>query len=116
VKTIRMPKELLAKWLAALRSGEYTQTVGQMCNDDKSAFCCLGVLVEVSGGNAEDHCGTPNLEWRRCNDVCFSGYGDYSTADQPWLPALGMHAARANDDGVPFAVIANAIEACAEGY
>lgn len=33
-KTIRMPKELLKKWLEALRSGKYKQGKGRMGSDN----------------------------------------------------------------------------------
>jgi hypothetical protein len=38
----RMDPELKAKWVAALRSGEYQQTTGQLRKRD--GYCCLGVL------------------------------------------------------------------------
>lgn len=41
-----MDKEIKAKWLTALRSGEYKQTK-RVLNDGKEGFCCLGVLCEV---------------------------------------------------------------------
>jgi hypothetical protein len=37
-----MDQELKAKWVAALRSGDYKQCKGKMNLDD--TFCCLGVL------------------------------------------------------------------------
>ncbi len=40
-----------AKWVAALRSGDYQQTTGQL-RDDDNAFCCLGVLCNI---HAQDH-------------------------------------------------------------
>ena len=42
-----MTPELKAKWLAALRSGEYVQGTGHFEKDRK--FCCLGVLCKVAG-------------------------------------------------------------------
>jgi hypothetical protein len=36
-----------AEWTTALRSGKYEQGQNALC--DGSAFCCLGVLAEVSG-------------------------------------------------------------------
>lgn len=42
-----MDEELKAKWVAALRSGKYTQTKGTL-RDDRG-FCCLGVLLDVWG-------------------------------------------------------------------
>lgn len=42
-----MDAELKAKWVAALRSGEYRQGVGYL--NAKDGFCCLGVLCDISG-------------------------------------------------------------------
>lgn len=41
-----MKKEFKAKWIAALRSGEYKQTKGHL--HDENGYCCLGVLCEVT--------------------------------------------------------------------
>jgi hypothetical protein len=38
-------KEIAARWVAALRSGEYKQTRGKLRRTD--SFCCLGVLCDV---------------------------------------------------------------------
>jgi hypothetical protein len=43
-----MDKELKEKWVAALRSGDYPQTNGELKNCE--GFCCLGVLVDVALG------------------------------------------------------------------
>lgn len=50
-----MDKELKAKWVAALRSGSYQQTVGRMGlhADDKSFYCCLGVLACLTGTSSD---------------------------------------------------------------
>lgn len=40
-----MNPEVKAKWLAALRSGEYEQTEGRL--HDKVGYCCLGVLCDL---------------------------------------------------------------------
>lgn len=40
-----MKRELLDKWLAALRGGKYEQTSGYL--QDTDGFCCLGVLCDV---------------------------------------------------------------------
>lgn len=40
-----MNPEIKAKWLAALRSGEYKQGRGELRNGD--SFCCLGVLCDL---------------------------------------------------------------------
>lgn len=41
-----MDAEVKAKWLEALRSGEYTQGEGRLRNR-REEFCCLGVLCDV---------------------------------------------------------------------
>lgn len=46
-----MTPELKAKWITALRSGEYTQ--GQNYLKANGNYCCLGVLCEVYGGFKE---------------------------------------------------------------
>jgi hypothetical protein len=45
-----LPTEIKTRWLHALRSGEYTQTVEMLrrtLTDGGSGYCCLGVLAEV---------------------------------------------------------------------
>lgn len=45
-------KSVRAKWVAALRSGEYQQTTGVLTEvnglDDALGYCCLGVLCELA--------------------------------------------------------------------
>lgn len=43
-----MKRDLKAKWLAALRSGQYDQGTGMLRTLDNK-FCCLGVLLEIAG-------------------------------------------------------------------
>lgn len=115
--TIRMPKELLAKWLAALRSGEYPQTIGSL--RDSNGFCCLGVLQYVRDGEVECHPdgvvrGLPTLDWLECAGVEFYGPGGQK-CPSPILPATKKFADFANDNGTSFLALADEIEACAEG-
>lgn len=44
-----MNRELKAKWLVALRSGEYQQGRGQLWDKHTNKFCCLGVLAKIAG-------------------------------------------------------------------
>lgn len=48
----KMNPELKAKWVEALRSGEYQQGVMYLKRD--GCFCCLGVLCEVAGLTLHD--------------------------------------------------------------
>ncbi len=41
-----MNAEVKAKWVAALRSGEYKQATGAL--SEGNGFCCLGVLCDLS--------------------------------------------------------------------
>lgn len=48
---IKMAPELKARWIAALRSGQFKQCDGQLredLDDGSCAYCCLGVLGEVA--------------------------------------------------------------------
>ena len=45
-----MNKKIKAKWVAALRSGQYKQTQNQLRDGNK--FCCLGVLCNI---HAQEH-------------------------------------------------------------
>lgn len=38
-------ENLIKKWVAALKSGEYKQDTGQLCSDN--GYCCLGVLCDI---------------------------------------------------------------------
>ena len=53
VHAANLDPEVKAKWVAALRSGEYPQGAGhlkvQMNNEPDPRFCCLGVLCDVEG-------------------------------------------------------------------
>lgn len=56
----RLPEEVKIKWVAALRSGEYKQTTGQLADtdyNDNYSFCCLGVLAEVLEPGITKHGG-----------------------------------------------------------
>lgn len=57
------------KWVAALRSGQYTQGIGQLRVHNKTtdavSFCCLGVLCDLQGHEWTDEnsvCGEPDWE------------------------------------------------------
>lgn len=58
-----MDAELKAKWVQALRSGEYQQCNGLLRferDDGKSGYCCLGVLLDVQGA-----------AWTQCENRSF---------------------------------------------
>jgi hypothetical protein len=130
--TIRMPKDLLKKWLDALRGGEYKQSthvLERTLEDGSKAYCCLGVLQHCITGEVEKtESGNsqvlPTKEWLNRHNIeflktaCRYSYGFAS----PLLPPLGdcgteaIDATEANDGGrFNFKDIADAIEECAEG-
>lgn len=45
---VKMDPELKAKWVKALRSGEYRQGRGTL-RDTEGRYCCLGVFCVVAG-------------------------------------------------------------------
>jgi hypothetical protein len=52
-----MKKEKAMEWVKALRSGKYRQGKGRLKLLDpkgKASYCCLGVLGEISGVEAEE--------------------------------------------------------------
>jgi hypothetical protein len=123
--TIRMPKESLEKWLSALRSFKYGQGTGRLRALEGRGYCCLGVLQMELDGAVEtytDHDGNviaeklPTRDWCAAHDIHFVS-SDGSNPVVPYLPTLNKEAAEANDCGrFSFTEIADAIEACAEGF
>lgn len=113
----KMNPEVKARWVAALRSGEYKQ--GKEFLRYGGRFCCLGVLCDLhsldtgtqwgSKGYAASYCGHamgfPNevADWAGMSDSY--GAGPYLQINgNPW------QAAHHNDYGRSFAEIADAIE------
>lgn len=112
----------------ALRSGEYTQTEGKLCDAVAGSYCCLGVACELDG-----------IKKRVVESEVIKGklrtyYGKESTTDLP-SAVMKRHGiyhkmgrrrngediviwgnrfndlASANDAGIPFSAIADYIEA-----
>ncbi len=108
-----MIKEIGNMWNKALRSGEYKQTDGALC--DSRGFCCLGVLTDLY---IKEH----NLEWERCgNSRRFDGNSSILTnlvmkwakisSSEGWLKSNRKNLAEMNDSGSTFLEIADIIEA-----
>ena len=119
-------KENRQKWVTALRSGKYEQTINQLANIDRTAFCCLGIACEISGlGKWET--GSVNSIYSTESD---SRTDRHTTtlpqAVQEWLGlrdkygALAIYDGRCslanvNDKGATFAEIADIIESEPKG-
>ena len=95
-----MDAQLKAKWVEALRSGEYGQTDGQLQRG--RSYCCLGVLCVIAdiAINATGVC--PVID------------GAETDSYQPIWDRLGsrhQELVQMNDSGSTFAEIADFIEA-----
>ncbi len=114
-----MNAAIKAKWVAALRSGEYQQGAGRLC--DGTAFCCLGVLANLYIEETGDGC------WNNATQYVFKDKDGFVEGTE--LPSAVMiwadldiaspyvstpHAQHdlitMNDAGVPFSKIADIIE------
>jgi hypothetical protein len=105
-----MPKEIKDKWLTALRSGEYQQGKGMLCNENK--YCCLGVLEMAVDGRVEtclssedlwQSLPTPSHEWLEKNGIIFRRPDGYFS-DTPYFD-LDM-----SSDSKPDSMIGNALK------
>jgi hypothetical protein len=108
-------KERLRQWVRALKSGAYEQGAGYMRTQDNK-YCCLGVAIDIALANGCQVNG--NIAWGKTADMpqaVGEWYGiQRSTGhNDPELVTpggvLGRSAASLNDNGVPFAVIADRI-------
>lgn len=99
-----MKPELKAKWVEALRGGQYQQT--QRTLKDSTGYCCLGVLCDVADPDA----------WVD-GDWVYEDDGSDNELPKSFRRAIGMSYSeeeeliRLNDEEqVDFAVIADHIE------
>ena len=105
-----MDMDIKAKWVAALRSGQYNQIKGHLHSD--SGFCCLGVLCDIVDASAwtKDKYKTifghaaGNISFPADSVLNFIGLGD-GHIDHPF-----WELARMNDDGASFRDISDEIE------
>lgn len=92
-----MNKELLKRWITALRSGDYEQHRGSLCSED-GGFCCLGVLrdiepsIKVHSLHPSELLGNDSLLQHMGGDI------------------QQRELAEKNDHGMPFPEIADYIE------
>lgn len=111
-----MKPEIKAKWLEALRSGNYEQGKGALRR--QQSFCCLGVLCDLHAKetgeqweeeaeaehNVRMYLGEPNylpeevMEWAELQ------------SPNPPVGASNLFIANHNDQGKTFPEIANLIE------
>ena len=121
VKTIEMRRADWEKWDAALRSGKYEQGVLSLETKD-GKYCCLGVLQHCLAGGVERYLGggprraltLPTLEWLRIHGIFFRShlkeFTELSRAPSLLIDGAWRGADGANDHGVSFVAIADAIK------
>lgn len=109
---ITMTSEQKAKWLAALRSGEYNQTWGELYSSAMPAgYCCLGLFAHSVLGLADQRIiGLNHLTQIDCSSL-----GEWTSADwshpEPNLNGIQETLAYLNDvQQLSFAEISNFIE------
>jgi hypothetical protein len=105
-----MDAQLKAKWIEALRSGEYQQANGELrdTSEDTPKYCCLGVLCNVMGASWGQ--GLPLLDGLMLQSE------DEELLSPEALDMAGFNQriegtlASMNDSGTPFPEIADYIE------
>lgn len=88
-------KKVMKAWVAALRSGDYTQCQGALRrNNGDSGYCCLGVLADIAVKQPElGDVALPAIKWNGSPGAM------YSTADSlAWTTDNGT---RRNEQAMP---------------
>ena len=92
-----MKADIKAKWVAALRSGQYAQTEGVLRRENE--YCCLGVLCDL-------YAKETGMEWFPQKNECFTMHGNDSMLPyevQRWAELPHEHGAyvevMTNEDG-----------------
>lgn len=95
----RMNPEIKARWLAALRSGDYKQgtcVLKQRRPHQKTEFCCLGVLCEIA---VQDGVIEPSEKYR--DDHVYEYEGKITLPPQAVADWAGMETGNPTVKGVP---------------
>ena len=109
-----MKKDVRERWLATLRSGKYKQGTGYLRQDIDAVacHCCLGVLAEEELGEQwvrrEDDRYVYHLGKTGSIGLLTEKAGNSLQLEYDSMHALSM----ANDSGLSFEEIADAIEEC----
>lgn len=99
-----MNRELRDRWVAALRSGKYTQGRRKLRNTQNNTFCCLGVL-----------CDLEDVHFDGDSYLFDDGYASSENLRGPLREDIGgldieNELTQRNDHGDSFAIIAQFIE------
>jgi hypothetical protein len=98
----KLPVEFKAKWIAALRSGEYKQGEGELHNPHRDTYCCLGVAGRIAGVSAEDLRRDGFLKKEMSNSIPYCLVNDNGTVSR----LIAMN----DSEGKSFSEIADYIE------
>ena len=118
---IQMPKADLELALATLRHPDNASRQGRHAMFDGTGYCCLGAMQCAKTGGFVEHTGVvfnflPGRDWLDSVGWAFFDKGGERCSD-PYLPLSAASVSYTNDNyGYSFSQIADAIEACAEGY
>lgn len=109
----KMNPEIKARWIAALRSGEYKQTKSEL-RSAVDKFCCLGVLCDL---HAQAGLGLwDGFRYREEGTIpptdvaVWAGLPVVYPNPDVWIDGKCRSVAEHNDQGATFAEIADAIE------
>lgn len=110
-----MKKEDKKRWVAALRSGKYSQCTGRLHNPRTDSYCCLGIACEIFGVTDRNYINVWKDGWqgRLPLDLCkrfdmeddgaLEGKTPKKWGNYPSLVSL-------NDKGFTFEELADVIE------
>ena len=59
----KVGEDNIKKWCDALRSGDYEQTKGELYNENKDSYCCLGVAAKVLDESIKLDYGLPLVKY-----------------------------------------------------
>ncbi len=109
-----MNPEVKAAWLKALRSGEYQQGKSQL-KTPEGAYCCLGVLCDISKLGEWDADNKYNVTEGEDYGISFLPYGvrewaGLNSTDPGYGNYDDSYLSHRNDCGATFAEIADIIE------
>ena len=97
----KVDKKFFKKWVKALRSGEFNQTIHAL--RDENGFCCLGVVCVVKGRQTKKAFARYTEDKTGLRKNVYAGTWLLPNKEQIKL-------ARLNDKGTPFKDIAKHIE------
>lgn len=118
----KLERNFKRRWVAALRSGKYKQTVGNLY--DGGGFCCLGVMCALRGAklNEMDQIGLPDdlLNFNELFNIDSDHADFFSGGGKAWqVPYCGdmVYLTDLNDcHRLSFKQIANIIERSVDTY